>query len=420
MNPVKRLNRMMLLAATPFLGMLLWLFFSSATIELSEAAFPAVQPAAADGAAGQQSAGESEPPAAAATAKQLQDSLDQAAVTAQQTSKSIQKQIHLYNQTNADVNQMVSIAAAQAERPLQIYDNNITVKLGKPAATINSSKLKAQLFYIHAQNFEGYALKVKLKSDKAMTMALGNDQNGGAETTLHAVKRTGAAIGVNAGGFADGGGKRYPLSTTIVNGKYVNGFEASYTDLFFAGINEDNELVGGNYSSKEQLDAEHIRFGASFVPILLKHGQPQSIPVKWQTSPARAPRTVLANYKDDQLLFLVVDGYNENGSSGATLSEMQILLQRYGAVDGYNLDGAAPRPLFLTAKSSITHRTADSCAKSPLTFCSLNKSGALCASITQERFFFFTLLVETLSLLCQPFMRPIVFLSWPKNRKKND
>lgn len=333
---------MMLLAVTPFLGILFWLLMSSSTIELSEAAFPEESV----GAAAQAESPEGE----SSTAEKLLASLGEAEASAKQTSASLKKQVELYNKTNASIASIVKTAAAQAERPLIIYDNNVTAKLGKPAATINSSNLRAQLFYINAQNFSGYAMKVKLKTDKAMDMALGKDKFGGAETTLSAVQRLGAAAGVNAGGFADGGGKRYPLSTTIVDGEYVNGFEASYADLFFVGLNEDNELVGGKFTSKEELDAEHVRFGASFVPVLLKNGVKQPIPVKWQTSPARAPRTVVANYKDDQLLFLVVDGYDENGSSGATLEEMQILLQRYGAVDGYNLDGGGSSTLVFNGK----------------------------------------------------------------------
>ncbi|MFX3636334.1 MAG: phosphodiester glycosidase family protein [Candidatus Pristimantibacillus sp.] len=331
MNTVKGLNRTLLLACMPFLGMLIWLLISDVSVVMSDEAFP---------------------PAAAVQTEQPRlhvehatASLDKAQEMAQQTSKSIQKQLKLYKQTNADMKQIASTAAKQAKRPLEIYDRLITAKLGKPAGTISSDKLRAQLFYIEADHFNSYALKVQLKSGDAMDMALGGGKNGGAETTLAAVKRLGAVAGVNAGGFADGGGKRYPLSTTIVNGDYVNGFEPSYADLFFVGLNKDNELIGGKYTSRQQLDKQNAKFGASFVPVLLKNGVSMPIPSKWQTSPSRAPRTVIANYKDDQLLILVVDGRNEGGSSGATLAEMQLLLRRYGAVDGYNLDGGGSSSL---------------------------------------------------------------------------
>lgn len=71
----------------------------------------------------------------------------------------------------------------------------------------------------------------------------------------------------------------------------------------------------------------------------------------------RAPRTVVASYKDDQLLFLVADGYNESGSSGATLREMQILLSRFKAVDGYNLDGGGSSTLVFDGR--VVNRPSD-------------------------------------------------------------
>ncbi|WP_338130501.1 phosphodiester glycosidase family protein [Cohnella ginsengisoli] len=168
---------------------------------------------------------------------------------------------------------------------------------------------------------------------------------GSSETTLAAVKRTGAIAGVNAGGFADQGGKRYPLSTTVVGGEYVTGFEPSFNDLFFVGLNENLKLIGGKYSNKSQLDREKPKFGASFVPVLRKNGVNLPIPAKWRTSPLRAPRTVIANYKDNQILMIVIDGRGEDGSSGATLDELQILLSRFGTIDGYNLDGGGSSTL---------------------------------------------------------------------------
>lgn len=346
MTAVRTLNRTVLLACTPFLGMLLWLWSENVDIELKPQ--PYMQQA-------------TEPMNGSETVSDSVsltfEGLELAQSIALGTSESIQKQLKLYNQTNADMKKIASIAAVQASRPLQIYDRRITSKLGTPAATIKSEKLQAQLFYLNTQNFRSYALKIKLKKSDSIKLVLGQDKQGGAETTLAAVNRYKAAVGVNAGGFADSGGKRYPLSTTIISGKYVDGFQASYKDLFFVGVNEANKLVGGKFSSKEQLDALGPRFGASFVPILMKNGQTTAIPDKWRSAPKRAPRTVIASYKDNQLLFLIADGYNEKGSSGATLAEMQLLLKRYGALDGYNLDGGGSSTLVFNGQ--VINRPSD-------------------------------------------------------------
>jgi exopolysaccharide biosynthesis protein len=333
-RPVKVLNRSMVLASAPFLGMLIWLLTYQATIIVLEQTMP--EPTIME--------------QAASGVEQTAADLDLAADLAKATQASMRKQVTLYNKMNADIQLIAETTAAQKNRPRTIYDRRITSKLGTASGTVRSDKLRAQLFSIHAQNFNGYALKVKLGSKDAMTMVLGHDKFGSSETTMSAVQRYKAVAGVNAGGFADGHGNRYPLSTTVLNGEYVNGFEPSFENLFFVGLSEDNKLIGGSFSSKEQLDKLKPRFGASFVPILLKNGSALPIPTKWQVSPKRAPRTVIANYKDDQLLFLVIDGYNESGSSGATLEELQILLQRFGAVDAYNLDGGGSSSLIFNGR----------------------------------------------------------------------
>lgn len=333
---VKTLNRTALLAVAPFLGIMIWLFVSSFAIEISKEALPDINSADEEAARGY--------------IEEAAAGLAQANETAALTGQTIKTQFELYDKTNAEMNQIAKTAAAQAKRPLAIYDQKITARLGKPAATISSDKLRAQLFYLNHEHFKSYAVKIQLKANNAMTMVLGGDKVGQAMTTLQAVKAHKAAVGVNAGGFADGGGKRYPLSTTVVNGEYVSGFEPSYSDLFFVGLNDNNELIGGKFSSQAKLDAKKPKFGASFVPVLLQNGVSQQIPAKWQTSPRRAPRTVIANYKDDQLLILVTDGYNESGSSGATLAELQSLLKQYGAVDGYNLDGGGSSTLVFNGK----------------------------------------------------------------------
>ncbi|MNJ66948.1 hypothetical protein D3C77_630740 [compost metagenome] len=59
---------------------------------------------------------------------------------------------------------------------------------------------------------------------------------------------------------------------------------------------------------------------------------------------------MIGNYKDDQLIILVVDGYDENGNSGATLEELQNKLYNMGVVNAYNLDGGGSSSLVLNGK----------------------------------------------------------------------
>ncbi|SEO16594.1 phosphodiester glycosidase family protein [Paenibacillus sp. OV219] len=331
----KQLNRLMLVSLAPFIGMMIWLLGTNLSFELTDSAFPkdtAMRASIPEG------------------TNTVISGLDQAKAMALHTASSIKKSVKQYHAMNENLNVVVVLTRSQLGRPALIYDRRITRKIGSPVQQVQSDKLTAQLFTINAQYFSGYAMKVKLKSSKGMKMVLGNDKYGSAETTLSAVRRYNAIAGVNAGGFADQAGKRYPLSTTVLNGQYLGGFQPSEKDLFFVGINESLKLVGGKVTDQSDLDAKKLKFGASFVPVLMKNGVPMPIPAKWQTSPSRAPRTVIANYKDNQLLFLVIDGRNEAGSSGATLEEMQYLLARFGAIDGYNLDGGGSSSLIFNGR----------------------------------------------------------------------
>lgn len=328
-NSIQQINRVMLLACAPFLGMLIWLLFVSLDISVvlkapdESASFNFNQ-----------------------ETQTMNNLLTQANMDAVQTKTIIQQYFQLYEKSTAEVTAMLQSAAAQVAKPGLIYDSRITAKLGNPIRSASSGNIDIQLFALNEKHYSGYALKVNLKSDKAIKLVLGNDKLGSSETTLAAASRYGAVVGINAGGFADDNrGRRYPLDTTVMNGKYLNGFFPTNNDTAFIGLNKDRKLIGGKFSSQADLDKLNPLMGTTFVPVLLKNGSKMSIPYQWQNSPARAARTVMANYKHDQLLFLVTDGYDESGNSGATLAELQDKLQQLGAVDAYNLDGGGSTTL---------------------------------------------------------------------------
>lgn len=327
----KQINRTFLLATAPFLGLMLFLLISQITVRLPELKI---------GAAADMSL-QSE-------LQTILSKLDKTKEDAAQTRSTIEKYYDLYAKSSAEASAMIQTADAAAKRPAAVFDTRIGTKLGgKLSRSASSSNVDLKLFTFSEANYKGYALKVDLRTDKGMAMVLGNDKVGGSETTLSAAKRYGAVAGVNAGGFADDAktGKRFPLSTTVMNGKYVYGFEPTFEDLTFIGISTDRKLIGGKFSRQEDLDKLKPAYGATFVPILLQNGKKQAIPSQWLYSPARAPRTVVGSFKNDQLLFMVTDGYDENGNSGATLPEIQDKLLSLGVQDAYNLDGGGSSTL---------------------------------------------------------------------------
>lgn len=329
----KQINRFFMLATAPFVGLFLYLLFSLQPIHIqinTEEYVPAAQ--------------------LEIPTESLMQKLDEANQTVKTTLSSISKTSKLYKQTTSAMTSIVSTARTQAERPEYIYNRRITSKLGAPYDRVESDRIRIELYKVNPGVYTGYAMKIKLKDPSAMAMSLAKDNLGSSETTMQAVNRHGAVAGINAGGFADTSGKRYPLSTTMMNGEYLTGFQSSFKDLFFVGLNKSGKLIGGKFQNKSDLDNLQPRFGATFVPVLLQNGQRVPIPVKWQVSPKRAPRTVIGNYKDDQLLIIVVDGYNESGGSGATLEELQNKMFNLGVTNAYNLDGGGSSSLILNGR----------------------------------------------------------------------
>lgn len=330
---IKSVNRFFMLTLAPIFGLLLclWLYQPPLQLDLRVGEYiPGAGPINETAA--------------------LKSELTKAQTAASYTIDSVGTSARLYTQTTSTMNALVSTAKAQTTRPEIIYNRRITAKLGFPSEVVNSSRISIELYRMNPGNYKGYAMKIKLKDPTAMTMSLAQNNPGGSETTMQAVSRLGAVAGINAGGYADKAGKRYPLSTTIVGGKYLYGFESSYKDLNFVGMNKWGQLIGGKFFSQQQLDSLQPAFGATFVPVLLKNSTKVPIPAKWKISPKRAPRTVLGKYKDDQLLIFVADGYNENGSSGATLEEIQNKLYNMGVTDAYNLDGGGSSSLIFNGK----------------------------------------------------------------------
>jgi len=334
MNNVQFFNRLMLLVIAPFIGIFIALIVLNNVKSLETEIVKASKPAAIN----------------AEAYSSTTEALTKSTELAKATRANIENSYSKYSATTELVSSIVPIIKKTLDYPYAIYDSMLTEKLGTPSATINSNKLKAQLYYKSYDHFQGYLVKIKIKSSNAVNMVLSGDELGEAMTTLKASKTYGAAVAVNAGGFADAGSKRYPLGTTIINGKYVDGFQPSKNNLFFAGFNDQNELIGGVFKDKEKLDKLKPRFGASFVPVLLKDGKKQTIPAKWKTSPKRAPRVVLGNFKDDQILLFVTDGYNTDGSAGATLAEIQDILIPYDIQSAYNMDGGGSASLVFNGK----------------------------------------------------------------------
>jgi len=223
----------------------------------------------------------------------------------------------------------------------EVYEKMIIDRLGKPIDGYHSNRVDIKVFSLKGLGYRGYMAKVKLYDSKAFKVALGKDKLGESETTSAAVKRYDAIFGVNGGGFyqstLNGQNCNVPISNTVIDSKLINGFSPSYKNLFFAGVDSSGELIGGEFFKKDELMKLKPVAGVSFVPSLIKNRKPLPIPKQWANQ--KQPRTIIGEYGNDDLLFIVVDGRQADWSSGVTLEQLQIKLIDFGVIEAYNLDG---------------------------------------------------------------------------------
>ena len=255
--------------------------------------------------------------------------------------QSIKEDEELYQKQQELLKELSQKSRIQQLQSEQVYEEMIVSRLGEPIKKYTSANVEILLFQLKKEDLRGYMAKVRLKNPKALQIALAPEDKKKGETTSEAVKRLGGIFGVNGGGFAQstkGGSTRLvPLGNTMIKGKLVGDFIPSYNDLSFAGFTKEGRLVGGVYDKEEDLKKCGAWQGVSFVPVLIKNWQPVDIPKKWARQ--KQPRTVLGQYPNGDLFFIVVDGRQSNWSKGISLEEMQVTLMRLGVMEAFNLDG---------------------------------------------------------------------------------
>lgn len=108
----------------------------------------------------------------------------------------------------------------------------------------------------------------------------------------------------------------------------------------------DKISIGENFGP--ELDSASTIVGAG--PELLRNGQLHVTAVQEQfpsdIAKGRAPRTALGIKADGKIILMVIDG-RQSHSIGTTLTETAQLLQKFGAVNGFNLDGGGSSEMVL-------------------------------------------------------------------------
>jgi len=145
-----------------------------------------------------------------------------------------------------------------------------------------------------------------------------------------------AVIGTNAGGFYDPDGHgngSVPDSLVVFNGKTY--YAELGTGMGFVGIDSSHILHVGTRMSRADIEAADIQYGVCFGPVLVANGEPTE-----NLSSGLNPRTAIGQRSDGAILMLVIDG-RQALSIGASYTDCQDIMLRYGAVNACNLDGGS-------------------------------------------------------------------------------
>lgn len=242
-----------------------------------------------------------------------------------------------YQQQKESLDSLVKTSKEQTQKSDIVLEQTLSKLLGDPISVHQGQNSTIKVYTLNGAGYRGYMAKVRPHTSDALKLVLADDQvfNNG-ETTSDAAKRTGAMLAVNAGGYwKTKDGKMAPLGITVVDGEIKTFYENE--KLSFVGFNTSGHLVGGKYKTEDEIKDNNILQGSSFVPTLLEDGKKTEIPADWANK--KHPRTIVGNFSNGELLFIVIDGRRDGWSSGVTLEEVQDKLLSFKVKDAFNLDG---------------------------------------------------------------------------------
>ncbi|OEF99952.1 hypothetical protein BHF71_07075 [Vulcanibacillus modesticaldus] len=272
-----------------------------------------------------------------------------------ETSDEVKKILDIANDKNKDyeyqknlIERLTKTSEQQAKKADLVLEQVLSNLLGEPIAIHKGTNSTIKVYTLIEAGYRGYMAKIRPHNSNALKLVLADDKIvSDGETTSEAAKRTGAILAINGGGFwRTQEGKIAPLGITVVDGK-IKTFYSS-PKLSFVGFNDGGQLIGGKFTSEKEIVDNKILQGSSFVPILLQDGKKVEIPSDWANT--KHPRTIVGNFSNGELLFIVIDGRREGWSSGVTLEEVQDKLLSFKVKDAFNLDGGGSSTFYYDGK----------------------------------------------------------------------
>ena len=156
------------------------------------------------------------------------------------------------------------------------------------------------------------------------------------------INNEGAVAATNAGAFFDDGTASTKVGSVPLGLVYAGGncvwTQGTPNERGFAGFNEDNILVVAKDLTQAQAEAQNIRDGCGFGPVLIMNGEINQ--EAYSSNSGLNPRTVIGQRTDGAVIFLCVDG-RQAGSLGATYADLIDIMMEYGAYNACNMDGGS-------------------------------------------------------------------------------
>ncbi len=219
----------------------------------------------------------------------------------------------------------------------------------------NDAHNGTKLIFIQKPNFKAYLLMVK--DPKRVKVGVSSENFAGATGGMRIFKfaeKYKAHAVINAGEFADGGGKgtgAQPIGLTYSFGKCVWGGNSSRT---FMGFTDENEFVCFESITTKKAEELGIRDAVCFQTgnLLIDNvknketNKIEKVNLHYgDGNLGAAQRTAIGQRADGVVLMLVTDGRSAS-SIGATRNDVIDILVEYGAVSAGMLDGGSSAMMY--------------------------------------------------------------------------
>ena len=153
-----------------------------------------------------------------------------------------------------------------------------------------------------------------------------------------------AIAAVNAGAFYDDGTSSPVVGSVPAGLVFAGGglrwdaYHGLVPQKGFAGFNKDNILIVAKSMTAAEAEAQGIRDGCEFGPVLIMNGEINM--EAYNNNSGLNPRTAIGQRADGTVIFVCIDGRQANSLGGTYRDVIDIMIE-YGAVNACNMDGGS-------------------------------------------------------------------------------